>query len=176
MGTSCAGFIANLYCFTYELAFMRRLVEAGNFHDAHRFLFVCRYIDDLLAFNIPDMEDYLYLNESGTAGIYPKHILSLSLAHAGVRVPYMDILIKQNRRRGLMTAIYDKRLDAQYAGIRVIRYPAHDSYLADKAKYGIVTSQLHRFAERCVLWQDFVYNIALVFHRMTQKGYHSGHL
>ncbi|KAK3283694.1 hypothetical protein CYMTET_8621 [Cymbomonas tetramitiformis] len=84
MGTSCAGFIANLYCFTYELAFMRRLVEAGNFHDAHRFLFVCRYIDDLLAFNIPDMEDYLYLNESGTAGIYPKHILSLSLAHAGL--------------------------------------------------------------------------------------------
>ncbi|KAK3241599.1 hypothetical protein CYMTET_48646 [Cymbomonas tetramitiformis] len=84
MGTSCAGFIANLYCFTYELAFMHKLVEAGNFHDAHRFLFVCRYIDDLLAFNIPDMEDYLYLNESGTAGIYPKHILSLSLAHAGL--------------------------------------------------------------------------------------------
>ena len=79
-------------------------------------------------------------------------------------------------RRGLMTAIYDKRLDAQYADIQVIRYPAHDSYLADKAKYGIVTSQLHRFAERCVLWQDFVYDIALVFHRMTQKGYHSRRL
>ena len=30
MGTNCAPFLANLYCFSYELAFLRSLVRSQN--------------------------------------------------------------------------------------------------------------------------------------------------
>ena len=63
MGTNCAPFLANLYCFSYELAFLRSLVRSQNarqkgsrehtlirrMHDASR------YIDDLLTVNFPSL-------------------------------------------------------------------------------------------------------------------------
>jgi len=53
----------------------------------------------------------------------------------------------------------------------VIRYPDVNSYLADKAKYGVITSQMYRFSRRCTVRSDFVYNTSLVIHRMLVKGY-----
>ena len=93
------------------------------------------------------------------------------MADAGARVPYMDLVIRQNGRSGIVTTIYDKRLDSKYADISVIRYPSIGSVLADKSKYGIVTSQMHRFSRRCSQKSEFVYNTALVMHRMFNKGY-----
>ena len=68
MGTNCAPFLANLYCFSYELAFLRSLVRSQNarqkgsrehtlirrMHDASR------YIDDLLTVNFPEFEEVMY--------------------------------------------------------------------------------------------------------------------
>ena len=76
----------------------------------------------------------------------------------------MDIFVCQNRRRGLITTIYDKRLDDKFKNIQGIRYPHTDSCLANMAKYRVVTSQMHRFARRCSLRSDFVYNTRLVIH------------
>jgi hypothetical protein len=104
--------------------------------------------------------------------MFPECSLSLVAAAHGETVPYMDLLIRQNRRRGLITSIYDKRLEAKCANINVIRYPDTQSVMATKAKYGIVTSQLYRFLRRCTLATDFVYNISLVLHRLLNKGYH----
>ena len=167
MGTNCAGFIANLYCFTYELDFLKRVVSEGRWELARQLQNCTRYIDDLFNLGIPDFDSLRYLPE----GIYPKDILELNVADAGHSVPYMDIFVRQNRRRGLITNIYDKRLDNKFKDVQVIRYPHIDSCLASMAKYGIVTSQMHRFARRCSLRSDFVYNNSLVIHRMIQKGY-----
>jgi hypothetical protein len=145
MGTNCAGFLANLYCFTYELDFLKRMVNEKCWTLALEILRSKRYIDDLIMINCVQLPQRLYLPE----GIYPKDILSLVLAAEGETVPYMDLLIRQNRRRGLITAIYDKRLDDKYANINVIRYPDRESVLANKAKSGIVTSQMYRFHRRC---------------------------
>ena len=89
MGTNCAPFLANLYCFSYELAFLRSLVRSQNaqqegsrehtlirrMHDASR------YIDDLLTVNFPEFEEVMYrargeVDPQGTTGgpltgIYP---------------------------------------------------------------------------------------------------------
>ena len=113
----------------------------------------------------------MYLETSGGCGIYPSQFLSLSLADSGLRVPYMDIALRYTRRRGLYTAIYDKRLDSKYADIQVIRYPDITSIISEQAKYGIVTSQMHRFSKRCMRVTDFAYNVALVLYRMERKGY-----
>jgi hypothetical protein len=171
MGTNCAGFLANLYCFTYELAFMERLVSQRQFDLARSFQRCLRYIDDLLCFDVARFEEFLYFSTEKTLGIYPKEFLSLSLADSGTRVPYMDIALRFSRRRGLYTAIYDKRLDVKYSDIKVIRYPDSVSFLSSEAKYGIVTSQMHRFSRRCTRVVDFCYNVGLVLYRMEQKGY-----
>jgi len=60
----------------------------------------------------------------------------------GMRVPCMDI--RQNRRRGLIASIYDKRLENKYCNIQVIRSPDPWSVLANKTEYEILTSQIHR--------------------------------
>ena len=172
MGTNCAGFLANLYCFTYEFDFLKRVVNDKDWTLAREIMRSKRYIDDLILLNSVQIPKRLYLPE----GIYPKDILSLVLAAEGETVPYMDLLIRQNRRRGLITAIYDKRLDDKYANINVIRYPDTESVLANKAKCGIVTSQMFRFLRRCTLATDFVYNTSLVFHRLVLKSYHTGSL
>ena len=116
MGTNCAGFIANLYCFTYEFAFLKRLVNHEDWDTAARFLNAARYIDDLLVIGIPDFEKWMYQSPECPEGIYPKDILTLTLADTGARVPYMDLVIRQNVRFGIVTSIYDKRLDAKYNG------------------------------------------------------------
>jgi hypothetical protein len=172
MGTNCAGFLANLYCFTYEYDFLRRVVNERNWALAREVLRSKRYIDDLIILDCQLLPAKLYLPE----GIYPKDILTLVLAAEGETVPYMDLLIRQNRRRGLITAIYDKRLDSKYDTIKVIRYPDRESVLANKAKCGIVTSQMYRFLRRCTRAADFVYNVSLVIHRLILKSYHTGSL
>ena len=131
-----------------------------------------RYRRDLITIDCVELPQHLYLPE----GIYPKDILTLVLAAEGDTVPYMDLFIRQNRRRGLLTAIYDKRLERKYDSITVIRYPDNTSVLAMKAKCGIVTSQMYRFMRRCTLATDFVYNTSLVLHRLLMKGYHQGSL
>jgi hypothetical protein len=172
MGTNCAGFLANLYCFTYELEFMERLISQGHFEVALSFQRCQRYIDDLLCLDVEKFEEFMYQTEGNTFGIYPAKFLSLSPEKNSCScVPYMDIALRFSRSRGLYTAIYDKRLESKYADIHVIRYPDCSSILASLAKYGIVTSQLHRFAKRCTRVSDFTYNVALVIYRMKLKGY-----
>ena len=49
MGTNCAGYIANLYCFTCKLDFVERKVREKQYAIAKKSLDIGRYIDDLLA-------------------------------------------------------------------------------------------------------------------------------
>eukprot|EP00976_Prorocentrum_cordatum_P044693 904260-Prorocentrum_minimum.AAC.1 len=108
MGTNFAGFLANLYCFTYEFDFLRRVVkDASKSILAREMSPTKRYIDNLITIDCVEVPQHLHLPEV----IYPKDILTLVLAAEGNTVPYMDLFIRQNRRRGLLTAIYDKRLE-----------------------------------------------------------------
>jgi hypothetical protein len=163
MGTNCAGFLANLYCFSYELEHLTRLVEAKDFHRATDVVTkIVRYIDDLLTIDFKDFQEHIYLPN----GIYPRERLELQKTGEGFDVDYMDLYIKQNRKQGLYTMIYDKRLDEKFEKIQVIRYPHRLSALSDHSKYGIVNSQMFRASQLCTLPVDFCYNVALVMHRM----------
>ena len=71
----------------------------------------------------------------------------------------------------MVAGIYDKRLDDKFKNINVIRYPAIDSYLFSKAKYGIMDSQMFRFSSRCSKRRDFMYNTSLVIYRLQLKDY-----
>ena len=60
------------------------------------------------------------------------------VADSGNALPYLDLHIHQNGRRGPVVGIYAKRLDDKFKNVNVVRYPAIDSYLSSKAKYGIM--------------------------------------
>jgi hypothetical protein len=56
-----AGFIANLYCFTYESDFLRRMVQDRKWDVARQLLNCSRYVDDLLAIGTQDFNGMKYL-------------------------------------------------------------------------------------------------------------------
>ena len=68
MGTNCAPFLANLYCFAYELAFLRSLVHSPQARTpgSREYRLIrgmhetSRYIDDLLTLNFPEFEEVMY--------------------------------------------------------------------------------------------------------------------
>eukprot|EP00975_Prorocentrum_lima_P030518 6402022-Prorocentrum_lima.AAC.1 len=78
MGTNCAGLLANLYLYTYELAFMENLIASNDDVLIRRFIHTCRYIDDVIAFDNPDFATHLYIT-AGLPGIYPQASLTLKL-------------------------------------------------------------------------------------------------
>lgn len=169
MGTNCAGLLANLYLYTYELTFMENLIAQNDLNLVKRFVHTCRYIDDIIAFDNTDFAAHIYI-ETGLPGIYPQASLTLKLTSEGVSCNYLDLHITHNKK-GWRTAIYDKRNDPQYRQIPFIRYPDIHSLLSHTAKYGIVISQLHRYSRLCSSRIDFTKSIAELLHRLLIKDY-----
>jgi hypothetical protein len=101
-GTNSAGYIANLYCFTYPLDFLERKVAEKQEAIAKKSLDISRYIDDLLTVGFPEFQSLRY---HLPGGIYPKHVLQLNVADSGNAVPYLDVYLDQNRRRGLVASV-----------------------------------------------------------------------
>jgi hypothetical protein len=51
MGTNCAPLLADLFLYSYESEFLRKLVKDKKIHEARAFNFTFRYIDDVLSIN-----------------------------------------------------------------------------------------------------------------------------
>eukprot|EP00899_Mesostigma_viride_P025398 jgi/Mesvir1/6042/Mv25276-RA.1 len=169
MGTNCAGLLANLYLYTYELAFMENLIASNDDVLIRRFIHTCRYIDDVIAFDNPDFATHLYIT-AGLPGIYPQASLTLKLTSEDTHCNYLDLNITHNKK-GWRTAVYDKRKDPKYQQIPFIRYPDIHSLLSHTAKYGVVLSQLHRFSRLCSYRVDFITTLVELLQRLLVKDY-----
>ena len=51
------------------------------------------------------------------------------------------------------------------------RFPHIDSYVSERAKYNVFTSQLHRFAIICNTWQSFRQQVTKLAREMIEHGY-----
>jgi hypothetical protein len=169
MGTNCAGLLANLYLYTFELEFMEKLIAANDLPKLVCFVHTCRYIDDVCAIDNPFFRSHMY-QETSNPGIYPKASLTLKLTSDSHSCNYLDLSIVHNKR-GWRTKIYDKRLEPQFKMIKFIRFPAIDSAISNTAKYGVVLSQLHRFSRLCSHKTDFTNEVANLLHALIRKGY-----
>ena len=81
MGTNCAVFVANLFCLTYEYAFITRLHRAGQAALIRQFRYTMRYIDNLLSGANPVFGLYLYDNPPNPAGM--RGISAIPYSHSG---------------------------------------------------------------------------------------------
>lgn len=172
MGTNCAVFLANFYLFTYEFEFMERLILANTCPILlHKLSNVRRFVDDLFVPDLPSFQDFMYLNSSSFGGgIYPKEFCELNCSSNSDCCAFLDLKIFQTPM-GLEVDIYDKRLEPEYANIKIIRMPHISSNISDSAKYGVICSQLFRFSRLCSNKMAFIVQSCRLISLLVEKGY-----
>ena len=174
MGTNPGVHIADYFLFAFEYAFITRIAE-------HRpdllpqFEYVRRYIDDVIAFNCPNFDEYKQLDaftlkaDDGSvlvenAGIYVSDIecrLESTATPESPSVHCLDACVNIDMRRGrLYVTLHNKLRDPKFAAVRFWRFPHTSSLIAEQTKYGLITSQFLRFARVISRKDDFVADCA----------------
>jgi hypothetical protein len=162
MGTNCAVYVANLFLFTYELAFIESLLHDFteiNKQKLSALLRTGRFVDDLLSLNNSEFEALLLV-------IYPPAMLTVTQADAGPSVDFLDMHIFQDTTtpsKPFVTSLYDKRRENKFRPLHLVRFPHIKSLISDSARYGIVTSQFHRF-RRIITRPHFIREMASFLH------------
>ena len=183
MGTSCSPFMANLVLFMFELEYCTEQVskfrlwrnEQGQFSvkeskelDLLRRLTHCtRYIDDLWN-PLVDKATFQKIAKD----IYPEW-LQLGLEHEGDTVNYLDMTIWHTQQGNLQwhSKLYDKKVGLVAKGLKLNKFPDPKSKLSTRCKYGVITSQLHRYTVACTRRQDFVPVAVDLYTAYVDKGY-----
>jgi hypothetical protein len=144
-----------------------------------------RYIDDCLHVAKGDTSEFLYLPN----GIYPAELtdpktgkvinLPLELTgETGESVNFLDVTLTLKCEPFAAPQIdyklYDKREHLVVNGIRLStlrNFPHIDSKLADMCKYGVMRSQLYRFARRFTKASLFQKEVMKLANKMIAAGY-----
>lgn len=120
-------------------------------------------------------------SEGGHDGIYPIHItdsdgtmvanpMELKREHGGLSTHYLDLQVTIGSQRSFRSTVFQKRDDMPVFH-DYLRFPRIDSLISEKAKYGVFTSQLHRFATLCNTSHAFTYNVMRLLKEMLTHGY-----
>lgn len=195
MGINCAPQLANLYCGYYELCYMvratvRYLASQQRLRVEKAYLNAMfngsRFIDDIGLAGIP--ADYCMAElfqdkraSGGADGVYPVSIstddgasvdnpMELKLENSGLSCHYLDLQLSIGAGGSFQSTVYQKRDDMPvFYDYR--RFPHIDSFISDKAKYGVFTSQLHRFAGLCSTTAAYKHNVLRLLAEMLEHGY-----
>jgi len=173
MGTQPAVHWANMYCLAYEFDFFKRARAAGRMDIIKGFRFTARYIDDIIALKNEFIQQYLYnenVDAQGLAGIYPSCLIINREQESAVLLRYCDIEIYK-REGNWETTLYSKLDHPPLVGIAHTMYPHHDSFLADQAMYGVVTSHLFRCSRLCSTRGQFIWWGKRVLSALVDKQY-----
>ena len=85
----------------------------------------------------------------------------------------MDVTIQRQPGSSskITTVLYDKREHSPLADQFIIKFPHASSNISAAAKYGVITSQYHRFRRIIMLRDDFTNRMAGLVHYMQTKGH-----
>jgi hypothetical protein len=165
MGTNCAVFLANFYLYTFELAFIRKLISQGRTRELLSFTHTFRYIDDILVTLNPFFDRLFHT-------IYPSNRIPLNREQTGNHVNYLDFHIthKNNHKHTKIgCTLFEKRTAKAYEMLPLSRYPHAYSFLPSKFSYNIVSSQCHRYSHRCLSKRAFLYHVAVLLFNLHNK-------
>ena len=159
IGTDCAPFLANLFLFSYEFKFLNTQLKLKNFDCLNKFRKCARYIDDLLLINNDKLLD------SCKGEIYPEELVLTSDDKSDQQVHYLDldILIMGT---GFSYWIYDKRDNFEFP---IVNFPDLSGNIPARQSYGVLISQLVRYARGCLHFKDFRSRVeSLTYKLLTQ--------
>ena len=159
MGTNCAPLLADLFLYTFESKFMRKLTRESirlaraSSHEA-------RYIDDLLVINDEVLEDRL--ND-----IYPSEMVVQRQNESDQACDFLDlsIWIEDDLFRW---KLYDKR-DSFDFPIRL--YPWADSNISRITGHGVYAGQLIRFVRNSTNILDFQARHSTLVQKLIAQGW-----
>lgn len=160
MGTNCAPLIADLFLYTFEKEFMRKLQDEKKLDIIQAFNGTSRYLDDILTIDNPFFDSF-------KNSIYPQE-LTLNKANTdNSETPFLDLNIKIHN--GLVeTSVYDKREDF---GFPIVNFPWLDGDVPRLPSYGVYISQLIRFARACSNVTDFDRKNLQITEKLLKQGY-----
>ena len=159
MGTNCAPYLANLFLYAYEEAFVSKMV-GENIVVAQELVSVFRYQDDCIVFN--DNGTF----HSKCREIYPVE-MQLDKTNNGNSCTFLDLTI--NIENGKFTyKCYDKRLNFNF---EVINYPELQSNIPRNPSYGVFTSQLIRFCDVNDKFDNFVSDIKNLVSKLVKQNF-----
>ena len=147
MGTDCAPFIANLYLYACEYAYLDKLTKT-DIKTARKFSNSFRYIDDLLTID----NNNLFLEH--VHEIYPTNlILKRSNVNNDQICNFLDLNLQILDGR-LHTTLYDKRNDFDFT---INSFPNLSANIHKRRTHSVLISQLIRFSKACTNVEDFCY-------------------
>ena len=173
MGTNCAVFVANLFCFAYEFDFLVQLVDANRLDLVSKFSGTARYIDDLFCVDNDMFSQYLYVSQThdqGLHGIYPDFLTLNCEQESRESVSFLDVLVFRDDNIWC-TKTYDKREHLPLSRIDQKNYPHPSSFLSVRSKYGIITSRMSCFGRVNIRKKDFIERTRLFIKEFRDRGY-----
>jgi hypothetical protein len=67
--------------------------------------------------------------------------------------------------------LYDKKLAMVEKGLKLNKFPDPTSKLSSRCKYGVITSQLHRYNVACTTRSAFIAPARVLYRTYLEKGY-----
>jgi hypothetical protein len=173
MGTNCAVFVANLFCFAYEYDFLVQLVDANRLDLVTKFSGTARYIDDLFCVDNDMFSQYLYISQTdvqGLHGIYPDFLTLNCEQESRDEVSFLDISVFRDGNVWC-TKTYDKREHLPLSRIDQKKYPHPTSFLSVRSKFGIITSRMSCFGRVNRRKKDFIERTRRFLKEFRDRGY-----
>ena len=138
------------------------------------FRFTTRYIDDILAMANKFIEHLLSARDvyEGVQGIYREClVLTTEQEKTDGEVTYLDLEIYKHTDLNHHTTVYNKKLHPPLDKIKHISYPHIESFISRTAKYGVMSSQLVRYARLCSRKESFVFHTRALLTTLLEKQY-----
>ena len=159
MGTSCSPFLANLYLYSKEFAFLEKLMKTESWRA--RTLSQCfRFIDDLCSFN-SDLSPFI-------KDIYPPELKLVKTNTNSLQCTFLDIKMDVDEKKGTVaTNLFDKRDDFSFP---IVNFPFLSSNIHFKRSHGVFVSQLLRFV-RVMNCGDFVSRARRLASQLCSQGF-----
>ena len=183
-GTNAAPEMANLYLLAYELAYFERQTRKWQSLPIHHKVFILsykRFIDDVFHLESKTQTESFLYKSPDKDGIFPKSLcdkgntidMPLQLnGGSGKEANFLDITVMIDS--AITYKLYDKRKEMYVSGKRVSElpnFPNINSNLAQSCKYGVLSSQLYRFARRNTKATEVIKNTIHLCKKMMRDGY-----
>ena len=102
--------------------------------------------------------------------MYPEWLQLGEPEHQGKAVNYLDMNIWSNGKEW-HSKLYDKKVAMVAQGLKLNKFPHPESKLSAQCKYGVITSQCHRYKVACTQQCHFLKHAGELYNMYVEKGY-----
>jgi hypothetical protein len=160
MGTNSAPGLTNLCLYTYEAAYIDKLLVKNLIVMARAFHMSFRLIDDLTSVDNPFYDDFF-------KSCYPSFLTFNDTTLINGDLNFLGMHIFSSASPRLIMDVFDKRKDFPFT---VIRFPNMDSAIPSSISYGVFTGMLYRFFNICGSLFFFIQNAVDVATTLESQG------